>query len=117
MIASDIGEGHRCDLETIDTKLVETMAGRFQREMVDAIARQPREQMMQFNRIGGRVLERYMSGRSDQAYGSQAGGTAALAFPDVAREHGHRRLAVGPGDRGARGGLCGVEPRRQMREP
>ncbi len=74
MIAAEIGEGAGGDVHAIQAKLIKPVAGRFQREMVDAVLLQLRQQAMDLDRIGRGVLQgEFALGRHD-ADGAEAGG-------------------------------------------
>ena len=81
MIARDVGEPGGGDVHRVEAVLIEPVAGGFQRQTIDAVFRQPREQRMNFNRIGCGVLQRDFARWRHHADGSHAGGLAALMLP------------------------------------
>ncbi len=116
MVARQIGEGAGRNAHAVETMLVEPVRGGFQREMADALSRQPVEGAMQLDRIGrGQRAVALALGR-DHADGADAGGLQAERGPDLAREGGNRRLAAGAGDTGDGSGLTRKKLRRRERQ-
>ena len=89
--------------------LVEPVRRRFQRQMRDALARQPVEKLRQRHRVGRgqRAVNRLR--RRDQPDGSDACGAFSERGPDLARERRDRGLAAGAGHRRDDTGLARIK--------
>ncbi len=83
VIAREIGESRRRNIHAVQPELVEAVAGGFQRQMIDAVLFQLRENAMDFHRIRRGVLERDLSGRRDHADGTKARAVFAERRPDL----------------------------------
>ena len=116
VVAGDVGEAAGRDLHAIETELVEAMAGGFQRQMVDAVLLQLRQQAVDFDRIRRGVLERDLAVRRHDADGAEAGGRHAQRGPDLAHEGDDGGFALGAGDGGDGLGLGAEEARGLTRQ-
>ena len=117
MVAGDVGESDRRDVDAVETILIETVARRLQRQMVDAVFRHLRQKTMRFDGVRRRVRERMHAVLRHHADRAHAGGLEARRIPDLAQEHGDGRLAVGAGDGRDRPGLRAEKLRRHARQP
>src|SRR5262249_36778260 len=93
MVARDIGEAGDGDAQAVETALVEAVGRGFDSKMSNAVAREPIERAVQLNRIGRSERAVVLAARRYDADGADARGLAAERGPDLAREHGDRRLA------------------------
>ncbi len=109
VVAGDVGEGSRRDLDAVQTILIEAMARRLERQMLDAVTFHLREQTMKLDRIRGRVLERKFARRRDDANGADACRALTQRCPNLAQENRDRGLALGAGDGGHRLRLRAIE--------
>ena len=98
MVAAEIGEGHRLEMDAVHPPLVEPVAGGFQRHMVDALGLERPHRLMQRAGIGGgeAPLDQPRRRLHPQRADAGAGNTGML--PDLAHEGGDRRLAIGARD-------------------
>src|SRR5581483_11870011 len=116
VVAREIGEAGRRDAHAIEAILIESVRGRLEGEMRDAVARDLVELAMQRDWIGrgqravDRALRRYQPDGADARRG------VAKALPDLAREGRDRGLAAGAGDGGDGRGLSGKKFRRSQRQ-
>ena len=106
MVAGDIGEGAGRDPHAVEPVLVEAVAGRFERQMRHAVARQLVQRAMQLDRIGRGVRAVCLARGRHHADRAEAGGRHAERRPDLAQEGGDRGFAVGAGDGGDGVGLA-----------
>ena len=116
VVARQVGEGAGGDAHAVEPALVETVRGGLERQMCDALTRQPVERAMQFDRIGRGQRAVGLGRRRNHADGADAGGRKAERAPDLAREGGDRGLAAGAGDRRDGAGLAREEFRRRQSE-
>ncbi len=116
MVARQIGEGRRAELEAVEAELVEAVARRLERDMVDAAPREHLQLAVQRDRVGRGERARMLEIGADDADGTEAHGASAETLPDLAREDRDRGLAVGAGDGDQHLRLRRVEARCHARE-
>ncbi len=78
MIARDVGEGGRGNLDAVEPELVEPVARGFEREMLDALVLQSGELGMQRDRIRRRVRKLHVAGGGIDAERAEARCLASL---------------------------------------
>ena len=117
VVAGDVGERRRSDADAIQPVLREPMAGRLQRQVLDAVFRELGEHAVQGNGIGRGVFKGSPRAIGVDAEGAEGGSVAARGPPDLAREVRHRGLAVGAGDADHDFRLRTVVARGRDREP
>ena len=116
MVARQVGEGRRRDLDAVEPVLVEAVARGLHDQVFHAVLGEARQTAVQLDGIGrGQRLGRAGPGRA-QAERPEARRFAPLMTPDLPGEADHRGLAVGAGDRGDHLGLAPVEARRHERQ-
>ena len=116
MIAGDVGEARHRDAHAVEPVLVESMRGRFEREMSDAGIGEARERRVQFDGIGRGERAVPLLRRRHEPDRSDARGGEAERRPDLPGEGGDRGLSAGAGDGGDDCGLPREEFRRRKRE-
>ena len=116
VIAGDVGEANACDLHAIQPVLVQPMAGGFDGQVIHAIGRKLRQQLVDFHRVRRGVVQRRLALGADDANGAQAGGRLAQRGPDFAQEGDDGGFALGAGDGGNHGGLRRIKGRRVTRQ-
>ncbi len=116
VIAGQVGERRSSDRDTIEAKLRQTVARCLDRDVLDAAFGQLGEIAMQADRVGRGQRPGAPPGRRYEAERAEARRRVAERGPDLAREMGHRGLAVGAGDGGNRARLAPVEPRGEESE-
>ncbi len=116
MIAGDVGEGAGSERDAIDAALLQAMARGLERKMGDAVLGEPRQDRVELDRVGRRVLENLGAARADHADGAETCRLESLPGPELPRERGNRGLAVGAGDGDDRLGLEAEEARSDERE-
>ena len=116
MVAGDVGEAAGRDLHAVEAELVEAVAGGFEREVLDAVLLELRQQAVDFDRIGRGVAERNLAVRRDDADSAQARGRLTERGPDLADEGDDGGFALGAGDGGDGLRLRAEEARGVARE-
>ena len=89
MVARQVGEGAGGEGNPVETVLAETVARRFENQMVDAGPGEIGEVAVQRDRIGRGQRALHVMIRGVDAEGAEAGGPVAEVRPDLAREPGH----------------------------
>ena len=100
VVAGDVGETATENPDAIEAMLVQTVAGGFDRQMIDTVGFQLGQQFVNLHRIRRGVRQRHHAVRRDHAHGAQAGGGLAQRGPDFAQERDDGRLTLGAGDGG-----------------
>ena len=117
VIAGEGRERRRLDAHAVQTVLGKPVARCLQRQMVDALCGKLSQRAMQGDRIGRRVSQGPLLAVHKGAEGPEGRCLMTRGPPDLAREVGHRGLAVGPGDAGHVRRLGAVVARSRDREP
>src|SRR5689334_17136383 len=102
MIAGEVGEGGGGERQTIEAELIEPVARRFERDMLNAGLGERREIAMEGDRIRCCEAAGLLDAGSEKPDRAEARGFVAERCPDLAQENGHRRLAVCASDGGDR---------------
>ncbi len=116
MVACQIGERRRRQGEPVEAELVEPVARRLDRDVLDALLLQGVELAMEQHRVGRGEAAGLLEIGADDADRAEARRAPAVPCPDLPREGGDRGLAVGAGDGGDRAGLGRMKPGREQRE-
>ena len=85
MIARDVGESRRRDLQSVEPILVEAMRGRFDRQMRDAVAGELIERAVQRDRVRRRQRAVNFAARRNDADRADAGGADGRARVQIWR--------------------------------
>src|SRR5438105_6758888 len=99
MIAREIGECRSGNSQPIEAVLIQPVARRFYRQIIDAVIFQTREFRMQPHRVGRRMTKADMAKRRIDADRAKARGFTTLRSPNLTHEGRHRGFAVRAGDR------------------
>ena len=111
MVARQVGESRSLDRHAVETELIETVARRFQCNMIDAGFGEFVQVAMQRDRIGRRQAARLVDAAAVNADRPHADATRVQLFPNLTEEDRRRGLAIGAGDSSDRLGLRGVKAR------
>ena len=116
VIAGEVGEGGGGDTHAVEAVLVEAVARRLHRQMVDADGGQVAERPVQGHRVGRGQAAGPLDPRAEDPERAHRSGGMALGCPDLAQEPDDGGLAVGAGDGGDGLRLLRIEARRQQGE-
>ena len=96
VVARQVRERRRLELQPVEPALVEAVARRLEAEPVDALARELGERAVQLDRVGGGERRGRRAALGLDAEGADRGGLAAEPGPELADEARRRGLAAGP---------------------
>ena len=116
MVLGQVGERGRGHLDGVHAALVEAVARRLDRQVVDAGRGDPGKGLVQGDRVGRGMRKAAPDPLADDAERAEGGGAPPAPQPDLAGEIGHRGLSAGAGHSDDDARLGAVEPRRQLGE-